>query len=115
MPGNEVSVARVVDGLMREGSDVLQNRRTAQYGIGPLHLSGHAYFDDHVELIEVVNPKFYMPIHGEFHMLHNNDELAEKSAGIPHDNIFVCDTGDVLEIALDGTARKAGRVPVDVE
>jgi ribonuclease J len=112
IPGNEVSVVRVVDGLMREGSDVLQNKKTAQYGIGPLHLSGHAYFDDHVELIEAVHPKYYLPIHGEFHMLHNNAELAEKSAGIPRDNIFVCDTGDVLELFLDGTAKKAGRVPV---
>lgn len=112
IPGNEISVTRVVDGLMREGSDVLQNRKTAQYGIGPLHLSGHAYFDDHVELIEAVHPKYYMPIHGEFHMLHNNAEMAEKSARIARDNIFVCDTGDVLEIYLDGTAKKAGRIPV---
>jgi len=112
IPGNEISVTRVVDGLMREGSDVLQNNKTAQYGIGPLHLSGHAYFDDHIELIEAVHPKFYMPIHGEFHMLHNNAELAEKSAGINKDNIFVCDTGDILEVYLDGTAKKAGRIPV---
>jgi ribonuclease J len=112
IPGNEISVTHVVDGLMREGSDVLQNRKTAQYGVGPLHLSGHAYFDDHVQLITAVNPKFYMPIHGEFHMLHNNAELADKSAGIPRDHIFVCDTGDVLEVYHDGTARKNGRVPV---
>jgi len=112
IPGNEIAVTRTVDGLMREGSDVLQNKKTAQYGIGPLHLSGHAYFDDHVNLIAAVHPKYYMPIHGEFHMLHNNAELAEKSAGIPRDNIFVCDTGDVLELYHDGSAKKAGRVPV---
>ncbi|MDR1197200.1 MAG: ribonuclease J [Candidatus Nomurabacteria bacterium] len=112
IPGNEIAVTRTVDGLMREGSDVLQNRKTAQYGIGPLHLSGHAYFDDHVELIEAVHPKFYMPIHGEFHMLHNNAELAEKTSGIPRENIFVCDTGDILEIHHDGSAKKNGRVPV---
>jgi ribonuclease J len=112
IPGNEISVTHVVNGLMREGSDVLQNKKTAQYGIGPLHLSGHAYFDDHIELIEAVHPKYYLPIHGEFHMLQNNAELAEKSARIPKDNIFVCDTGDVLEVFLDGTAKKSGRVPV---
>lgn len=112
VPGNEISVTRTVDGLMREGSDVLQNKKTAQYGIGPLHLSGHAYFDEHVDLIELVNPTYYMPIHGEFHMLANNAELAEKSAGIKKDNIFVCDTGDVLEFYLDGSAKKTGRVPV---
>jgi len=112
IPGNETSVTRVVDGLMREGSDVLQNRKTAQYGVGPLHLSGHAYFEEHVELISLVNPKYYMPIHGEFHMLANNAELAEKSAGVKKENIFICDTGDVLEIYLDGTAKKAGRILV---
>lgn len=112
IPGNENSVCRVVDGLMREGSDVLQNKKTAQYDIGPLHLSGHAYFDEHVELIQLVNPKFYMPIHGEFHMLANNAELAEKSAGIKKDDIFICDTGDILEIYLDGSAKKAGRINV---
>jgi ribonuclease J len=112
IPGNEISVTRIVDGLMREGSDVLQNRKTAQYDVGPLHLSGHAYFDDHVELIQAVHPKFYMPIHGEFHMFANNAELAEKTAGIDRQNIFVCDTGDILEIYHDGSAKKAGRISV---
>jgi ribonuclease J len=53
-----------------------------------------------------------MPIHGEFHMLHNNAEMAEKSARVPRDNIFVCDTGDVLEIYHDGSAKKSGRIDV---
>ena len=112
IPGNEISVTRTVDGLMREGSDVLVNKKTAQYGIGPLHLSGHAYFDDHVQLITAVNPKYYLPIHGEFHMLHNNAEMANKTCGIAKDNIFVCDNGDIVEIYHDGTAKKNGRVPV---
>ena len=112
VPGNEISVTRTVDGLMREGSDVLQNRKTAQYGVGPLHLSGHGYFDDHVQLISVVNPKFYMPIHGEFHMIHNNAELANKTCGMARDNIFVCDNGDILELYHDGSAKKSGRIDV---
>lgn len=111
IPGNEKYVARTVDGLMREGSDVIQNGRTHLTGIGPLHLSGHAYHDDHVELINALNPKFYMPIHGEFHMLAHNAEIAENEAGIKRDNIFVCDSGDVLELSTEG-ARKAGRIPV---
>ena len=111
IPGNEKYVVRTVDGLMREGSDVIQNGKTHLTGIGPLHLSGHGYYDDHVKLINALNPKYYLPIHGEFHMLHHNAELAEKEAGIPRDNIFVCDSGDVIEITTDG-AKKAGRVPV---
>lgn len=112
IPGNEKFVVRTVDGLMREGSDVLQNRRTSQYGIGPLHLSGHGFYDDHVKLITALNPKFYLPNHGEFHMLVHNAELAEQACGIPRDNIFVCDAGDVVEFYHDQTAKKTGRIPV---
>jgi len=111
IPGNEKYVTRTVDGLMREGSDVIQNGKTHLTGIGPLHLSGHGYYDDHVKLVTALNPKYYLPIHGEFHMLVHNAELAEKEAGIPRDNIFVCDSGDVVEITSEG-AKKAGRIPV---
>ena len=111
IPRNEKYVVRTVDGLMREGSDVIQNGKTHLTGIGPLHLSGHGYYDDHVKLINALNPKYYLPIHGEFHMLHHNAELAEKECGIPRDNIFVCDSGDVIEIDSEG-ARKSGRIPV---
>jgi ribonuclease J len=111
IPGNEKYVVRTVDGLMREGSDVIQNGKSHLTGVGPLHLSGHGYYDDHVKLINALNPKYYMPIHGEFHMLVHNAELAEKECAIPRENIFVCDSGDVLE--FDGsTAKKAGRIPV---
>lgn len=111
IPGNEKYVVRTVDGLMREGSDVIQNGKTHLTGIGPLHLSGHGYYDDHVKLINALNPTYYLPIHGEFHMLVHNAELAEKEAGIKRENIFVCDSGDVVEIDSEG-ARKAGRIPV---
>ena len=111
IPGNEKYVTRTVDGLMREGSDVIQNGKTHLTGVGPLHLSGHGYYDDHVKLLNALNPTYYMPIHGEFHMLVHNAELAEKEAGIPRDNIFVCDSGDVIEIDTEG-ARKNGRIQV---
>ena len=111
IPGNEKYVTRTVDGLMREGSSVIQNGKTHLTGIGPLHLSGHGYYDDHVKLINALNPTYYMPIHGEFHMLVHNAELAEKECAIPRDNIFVCDSGDVIEITSDG-AKKNGRIPV---
>ncbi len=111
IPGNEKYVVRTVDGLMREGSDVIQNGKTHLTGVGPLHLSGHGYYDDHVKLINALNPTYYMPIHGEFHMLVHNAELAEKECAVPRDNIFVCDSGDVIEITAEG-ARKNGRIPV---
>jgi ribonuclease J len=112
IPGNEKYVVRTVDGLMREGSDVIQNSKSHLTGVGPLHLSGHGFYDDHVKLINALNPTYYLPIHGEFHMLVHNAELAEKEAAIPRDNIFVCDAGDVIEFYHDGSAKKTGRIPV---
>ena len=111
IPGNEKYVVRTVDGLMREGSEVIQNGKTHLTGIGPLHLSGHGYYEDHIKLINALNPTYYMPIHGEFHMLVHNARLAEKECGIPRSNIFVCDSGDVIEITPNG-AKKNGRIPV---
>lgn len=112
IPGNEKYVVRTVDGLMREGSRVIQNGKAHLTGIGPLHLSGHGYYEDHVKLINALNPTYYLPIHGEFHMLVHNAALAEKECGIRRDNIFVCDAGDVVEFYHDGSAKKTGRIPV---
>ena len=112
IPGNEKYVVRTVDGLMREGSDVIQNGKSHLTEIGPIHLSGHGYYDDHVKLIRALNPTYYLPIHGEFHMLVHNAELAEKEGPIPRDNIYVCDAGDVVEFYHDGSAKKTGRIPV---
>ncbi len=111
IPGNEKYVVRTVDGLMREGSDVVQNGKTHLTGVGPLHLSGHGYYDDHVRVINAVHPTYYLPNHGEFHMLVHNARLAEKECGIPRDHIFVCDPGDIVEFDHEG-ARKIGRIPV---
>lgn len=111
IPGNEKYVTRTVDGLMREGSEVIQNGKSHLTGVGPLHLSGHGFYDDHVRLINALNPKYYLPIHGEFHMLVHSAELAEKEANIPRANIFVCDSGDVIEVTTEG-AKKTGRIPV---
>jgi ribonuclease J len=111
VPGNEKYVVRTIDGLMREGSDVLQDRKSHLTGVGPLHLGGHGHYDDHVKLLNALHPTYYMPIHGEFHMLVHNARIAEKEAGMKRENIFVCDSGDILEFSNQG-ARKAGRIPV---
>lgn len=111
IPGNEKYVVRTVDGLMREGGEIIQNGKTHLTGVGPLHLSGHGYYEDHIRVIQAVNPTYYIPYHGEFHMLVHNAELAEKECGIPRENIFVCDAGDVLEFDHEG-GKKIGRVQV---
>lgn len=109
IPGNEKYVVRTVDGLMREGGEVVQNGKTHLTGVGKLHLSGHGYYEDHIRVIQAVNPTYYIPNHGEFHMLVHNAELAEKECNIPRKNIFVCDAGDVIEFLPEG-AKKIGRI-----
>ncbi|MBR3256292.1 ribonuclease J [Candidatus Saccharibacteria bacterium] len=110
IPGNEPHVVNTVDGLLREGAQVIQNGKTHLTNIGPLHLSGHAYYEDHVEFVTRLHPTNYMPYHGEFYMLQHNAEMAENVIGIPKDRILICDDGDVLELTKEKTIRKAGRV-----
>lgn len=115
IPGNEPHVVNTVDGLLREGAQVIQNGKTHLTNIGPLHLSGHAYYEDHVDLVTRLKPLNYMPYHGEFYMMEHNAEMAENVIGIPRERILVSDDGDVVELLPDKTIRKNGRVPVGNE
>ena len=110
IPGNEPHVVNTVDGLLREGAQVIQNGKTHLNNIGPLHLSGHAYYEDHVDLVTRLQPKNYMPYHGEFYMLEHNAEMAENVVGIPKDRILVADDGDVIELTKDQKIKKTGRI-----
>ncbi len=109
IPGNENSVTTIVDSLMREGAKVYQNvtREIDEHGL--LHVSGHASRDDIIDLMNAVKPKYFMPIHGEYHMLVRHAELAVKN-GLPQANAFVMDNGDVLEIT-ETSAKRGERVP----
>ncbi len=117
IPGNEVSVVHTVDGLLREGSKVFQHIHRQLDDCGPLHVSGHASRDDLAELIKLIHPKYFVPIHGEFHHLMRHAELATKN-GIELKNVFVLDNGNVLELAQPGVAKKgesvkAGMIMID--
>ncbi|MBQ6355018.1 ribonuclease J [Candidatus Saccharibacteria bacterium] len=111
IPGNEPHVVSTVDGLLREGAQVIQNGKTHLNNIGPLHLSGHAYYEDHVDFLERTRPLNYMPYHGEFYMLEHNAEMADNVIGIPRDRIIVSDDGDIVELLPDKKIRKNGRIP----
>ena len=112
IPGNEPHVVSTVDGLLREGAQVIQNGKTHLSNIGPLHLSGHAYYEDHVDFVTRLQPKNYMPYHGEFYMMEHNAEMAENVIGIPKDRIIIADDGDVIEFTKDKKIKKTGRVHV---
>lgn len=112
IPGNEPHVVNTVDGLLREGAGVIQNGKSHITNLGPLHLSGHAYYEDHVEFVTRLNPKNYVPYHGEFYMLEHNAEMAENVVGINKDHILVVDDGDVVELMPNQTIHKCGRITV---
>ena len=112
IPGNEPHVVSTVGGLLREGATVIQNGKSHITNLGPLHLSGHAYYEDHVDFVTRLQPKNYMPYHGEFYMLQHNAEMAENVIGIPKDRIILSDDGDVVELLPNHTIRKNGRIHV---
>ena len=112
IPGNEPHVVNTVDGLLREGAQVIQNGKTHMSNIGPLHLSGHAYYEDHVDFVTRMKPLNYMPYHGEFYMVQHNAEMAENVIGIPKDRIIISDDGDIVELLPDKKIRKNGRIHV---
>lgn len=112
IPGNEPHVVNTVDGLLREGAQVIQNGKTHLTNIGPLHLSGHAYYEDHVDFVTRIRPTNYMPYHGEFYMLEHNAEMAENVLGISKDRILIADDGDIVELTKEKTIKKAGRIHV---
>jgi len=91
IPGNERSVAAVLSNLTRLGADVVYNKTL------DIHTSGHAHQEELKLMIALVKPKFFMPIHGEHHMIVTHANLG-KAMGIPESNIFSLDNGQILEI-----------------
>ncbi len=95
IPGNEELVNRTLDNLFRLGADVYYDE------VLNVHVSGHASQEEQKMLLNLVRPKYFVPIHGEYRHLVLHAKLAEQCC-LPPENIFVIETGDVLEIGADG-------------
>ncbi len=102
IPGNEKLVARVIDLLFKKGAHVIYEN------VSGIHVSGHPSQEELKLMINLVKPKFFVPIHGEYRMLRKHAELAQ-AMGIPPGNIFVAENGQVLEFTRR-SGRVAGRV-----
>lgn len=101
IPGNEVLVGKIINEMYRRGVNVYHEDEE-------VHVSGHACREEIKLMHSLTKPRFLMPIHGEYRHLMQHKELAEFM-GMPSDRIFVCETGQVLE--LDGeSCKKAGTV-----
>ena len=110
IPGNEKNISNVINELMRKGADVVYD------GIADIHVSGHARQEELKLMLSLVKPKYFMPVHGEYVHLLSHRDLA-LSLGIPKENIFVMNIGEVLEISkkdakVNGTV-PSGQVLVD--
>src|SRR6202163_4580739 len=106
IPGNEKAIFRMVDHMARRGADVMYGSMNP-----PLHVSGHGSIEEMKLVLNLVRPRFFMPIHGEFRQLSTHARLAEHLRFAGLEESFVMDTGDILEFDHHG-ARKAGRVTV---
>ena len=89
IPGNEKSVSRVINELSAKGANVI---------FQDVHVSGHACQEELKLIYSLVKPRYAIPVHGEFRHLKANAELA-MSLGIPKDNVYILQSGDVLEVS----------------
>jgi ribonuclease J len=102
VPGNETSVYRTIDRMFAAGARVIYE---AAAGV---HVSGHASSEELKVMLNLVRPKFFMPVHGEHRHLYFHAELA-RAIGIADENIFLMENGDVLELD-EKQAAKTGKV-----
>lgn len=103
IPGNEKLISKVINLLFERGARVVYN------DLADIHVSGHAAQEDLKLINRMVKPKFFMPVHGEFRMLKRHAALAVE-LGMPEQNVFVMQTGQVLELDRN-SAKVTNTVP----
>jgi ribonuclease J len=106
IPGNEKAIFRMIDHMSRRGAEVLYGSMNP-----PLHVSGHGSIEEMTLVLNLLRPRYFMPIHGEYRQLAKHARLADHLRFAGLEEAFVMDSGEILEIDEDG-ARKAGRVHV---
>ncbi|MEP6717195.1 MAG: ribonuclease J [Terriglobia bacterium] len=107
IPGNEKTIFRMIDHLSKRGADVLYGSMNP-----PLHVSGHGSMEELRLVLNLVRPKYFVPVHGEYRQLAKHVRLASHLRGMGLEETFILETGDVVEFDAKGGARRAGRVTV---
>ncbi len=103
IPGNEKLVARTVDNLFRRGAEVIHR------SVSGVHVSGHGSEEDIKLMLNLIQPRYLLPVHGEYRHMKRCSGIAQK-LGIPEKNIFLVEPGTVLEFS-SGKAAISGEVP----
>ena len=106
IPGNETAIYRMIDHLCRRGAEVHHGSHTP-----PWHVSGHAYQEELKIILNLVRPKYFVPVHGEYRQLSGHARLAAPLRDAGLEETFVLQTGETLVIDEHG-ARRGGEVPV---
>lgn len=107
IPGNAMSVSGIVNQLVRNGAKVLVNTPLAS-----LHTTGHASKEEQKLMLQLIKPKYFMPIHGEYKMLKIHADSAMET-GLAKENCFVCSNGDVLVLRNETVFRANIRIQAD--
>ena len=102
IPGNTTSVNRLINTIQEAGVDVIHGK------INNIHTSGHGGQQEQKLMLRLIKPKFFMPVHGEYRHLKANAGVA-TSLGIPKENVFIIQSGDVLELC-DESAKVVDKV-----
>ena len=103
IPGNALSISRTINKLYLKGVNVYTNT-----SLNDIHTSGHGSEEELKLMIRLIKPKYFMPVHGEYRMLKRHAEIAQD-CGIPEENTFVLNNGDVLSI-YKGVVKRDGSV-----
>jgi ribonuclease J len=103
IPGNEKAIANIINKMYKLGADVIYEK------ISAIHVSGHAFREELKDMIRMTNPKYFIPIHGEYRHLILHARLAED-IGISKDHVLLAEDGQVIEIDESG-ARFNGEIP----
>lgn len=110
IPGNEKTVSRVINQLMEKGANVIYE------SLADVHVSGHACQEELKLIHTLVNPKYFIPVHGEYRHLKRHAQLAEE-LGMDKENIFIAQNGSVIEFTPDsarfGPSVTSGNILVD--
>ena len=106
IPGNEKTVFNVVNKLFEKGAEVIYS------DVADIHVSGHAQREELKLLHSIIKPEYFLPVHGEYRHLNEHAKLAE-SLGTPHDNIFIIENGDILNIGEDDITVQKNMVPAE--
>ncbi len=104
IPGNGLSISKTINKLYLKGVKVYTNT-----SLGDVHTSGHGNEEELKLMIRLIKPKYVMPFHGEYRMLKKHADIAVE-CGIPKQNTFVLENGDVLSM-YKGEIRRAARIP----